>query len=99
MVGFVVRRSTPEEKIAEFVAAHNSGIIEFEVQGDRGITVELLGNYVEIYTQHVCWNAPVRYFDSIDAKLIKDRMNPSDDEMNIIRKIMRAINKKYSAAA
>lgn len=98
MIGFVVRRSTPEEKISEFVAAHNSRIIEFEVQGDREITIELLGGYVEIYTQHASWNARVRQFDSIDAKCIKDRMNPSDDEMHIIHKVMRAINKNSIAA-
>ena len=97
MVGFVVRRSTSEEQIVEFVSAHNG--VEFEVQGDRKITVELLGNYVEIYTQHASWTSRVGHFDSIDAKLIKDRMNPSEDEMNMIRKIMRAINKKNLIAA
>ena len=97
-VGFVVRNTTPEEKVGEFVAAHNSSIIEFEVQGDREITIELLGNYVEIYTRHASWNVHVRQFDSIDAKCIKDRMNTSEDEMHIIHKVMRAINKNSIAA-
>lgn len=96
MVGFFVKRSMPEEKISEFL--DNYDCVSFEVQGDHEITIELLGSFVEIFTQHAHWNGRVGKFDSIDAKLVKDRMNPSTDEMNIVRKIMRAINKKSAAA-
>nr|DAN20344.1 MAG TPA: hypothetical protein [Caudoviricetes sp.] len=98
MVGFVVRRPTPEETIVEFLNKYNNA--SFEVQGDSDITIELLGGtYVEIFTRHASWNGYVDRFDSIDKKLIKDRMNPSEAEMDIIRKVMRAIDKRYSTAA
>ena len=97
MIGFVVKRSTSEESICEFLKEH--ACVSFEVRGESGITIEILESFVEVFTRNAHWNGRVSSFDSIDKKLIKDRMNPSEDEMDIIRKIMRAAGKRYSTAA
>nr|DAS73702.1 MAG TPA: hypothetical protein [Caudoviricetes sp.] len=96
----IVKTNTSIEDIAKYLCGKYSASLEIE--SDRLIEVELIERFVEIHTAHASWRVRVGFdyqYDKYESKLIKDKMNLSSDEVELIDKVMYAISDYYFAAA
>lgn len=96
----IVKTNTSIEDIAKFLCGKYSASLE--IKSDRLIEVELVERFVEIHTAHASWSVRVGFgyqYDKYESKLIKDKMNLSSEEIELIDKVMYAISDYYFAAA
>lgn len=97
----IVKTNTSIEDIAKFLCGKYSASLEIE-SSRLLIEIELIETFVEIHTAHASWRIRVGFnyhYDKYESKLIKDKMNLSLEEMELIDKVMYAISDYYFAAA